>query len=202
MAAVPESLERTEIAVQPTGGVAAEAVAALIARRYAVETAPMPDFRGCGGSQGTEGTAFQAGRRHIFRRFSRDDIDGAQQRRSPVNPGRRPLEHFDAFDVAKVHRKVERIVPRLRIGDVDSVQQDGDLVVGASADADVGLHAHCAPLAHIHAQGIFKQVVDGLRRGRCDGYAVQERDDAGTAVQGHGNPCRRDRDAVKGFGLP
>ena len=159
----------------------------------------MLDFGRCRGAQGTERPAFHAGGHRILRRLARDDVDGAQQGRRPVHARSRALEHLDALDVAQVHREVEGVVPRLRVGDVDPVQQDGDLVIGAAADADVRLHAHRAALAHIHAQGVLEEVVDGLGRGRGDGHAVQEGDDAGGAMQGHGNAGRRDGDAVDGF---
>ena len=54
MAAVPECLEGSEIAVQAAGGIAAEAVAALIAGRNAVEAAPVHHAYGSGRAQGTE----------------------------------------------------------------------------------------------------------------------------------------------------
>ena len=196
---VPKGFERAEIAVQPAGGIAAESVAALVAGRDAVEAAPMPDIGRGRGSEGAEGAAFQAGSHSLIGILARDDIDSAQQRRCTIHPCRRALKHFDAFDVAEVHRKVEGVVPRLRISDVDAIQEDGDLVAGAAADADVGLHPHRAPLTHIHAQGVFEQVVDRLGRGRCDRHAVQERDDPGAAVQGHGNARGRNGHAVNGF---
>ena len=198
--AVPEGLDGGVVAVLAAGSVAAEAIAALITRRNAVETAPVHEFCRCRRAERTEGAALHAGGRGISGGLARDDIDGAQQGRSPIDPGRRPFQHLDALDVADVHGEIEGIVSRLGIGDVDPVQEHGDLVVGAAADADVRLHAHRAPLPHIHAQCVLEQVVDRLGRGRCDGQAVQERDDAGAAMQGHGNARRRDLDAVDGLG--
>ena len=200
MCAAPEGLDGAEVAVQSAGGVPAVAVTALITGRNAVETAPVPDFGRCRGAQGPEGTAFHAGGHRVFRSLSRDDVDGAQQGRRSIDPCGRSFQDLDALDVAEVHRKVERVVSRLRVGDVDPVQEDGDLVVSAAADADVRLHAHGAALAHVHAQGVFEQVVDRLGRGRGDGHAVQEGDDAGGTMQGHGHAGRRDGDAVDGFG--
>ena len=51
MAAVPECLEGSEISVQAAGGIAAEAVAALIAGRDAVEAAPVHHAYGSGRAQ-------------------------------------------------------------------------------------------------------------------------------------------------------
>ena len=89
---------------------------------------------------------------------------------------------------------------RLRVGDVDPVEEDGHLVIGAAADADVGLHAHRTPLTHIHAHRVLEQVIDRFGRRRCNRQTVHERHDPRAAVQRHRNPRRRDLYAVNPLG--
>ena len=161
----------------------------------------MPDGGRSVGAQGKEGTAFQDGRHDIIGLLFGDDVDGSQQRRGSVNPGSGPFEHLDALDIAQVHGEIHRIMPGLRVGDVDAVKQDRDLVVGAAADADVGLHAHGAALADIYAQRVFEQVVDGLCRRGGDRHAVHQGDDARAAVERYGNARGRDGHAVNGIGF-
>ena len=197
--AVREGLDRAEIAVQPAGRIAAEAVAALVARRNAAEASVIPERCRSRSAERTERPALQAGADGFVGGFARDNVHGAQERRRAVDAGCRPLEDFNALDVAEVHGKIERIVPRLGVGDIDAVEQHSHLVIGAAADADVGLHAHCAALTDVNAQGIFEQVIDRLGRRRGDGQTVHEGDDAGTAVKCHGNTGRRNRHFVDGL---
>ena len=75
---------------------------------------------------------------------------------------------------------------RLRVADVDAVEQDRDLVEGAAADADVGLDAHRAALAHVHADGVFEQVVDALHGGGADLQGIEYRHHPGGLVDGQG----------------
>ena len=92
-------------------------------------------------------------------------------------------------------------MPRLRIRDIDSIQKYSDLVVGAAPDADVRLHAHRTPLAHIYSKGVFKQIINCLGGGRGDGQAVQQRNDAGTAVKRDRNPRCGNGNAVNRLDL-
>ena len=99
--------------------------------------------------------------------------------------------------VAETDREIGRVVPGLGIGDVDAVQQHRDLIVRAAAHADVGLHAHGPALPHVHAQGVFEQVVDVLGRGGGDGKAVDQRDRARILMKGNGQFRCSDRNAVQ-----
>ena len=56
-------------------------------------------------------------------------------------------------------------MPSLRVADVYAVKQDGDVLAGASAYADVGLCPDRASLPDIHACSILEQVVNTLHRG-------------------------------------
>ena len=100
-------------------------------------------------------------------------------------------------DVAKIDGEIGRIMPGLGVGDVDAVEQHRNLVVGAAADADVGLHAHGAALPDVHAQGIFEQVVDVVGRGGGDRQAVDQRDGPRILVKRDGKLRSGDRNTVQ-----
>ena len=62
---------------------------------------------------------------------------------------------------------------RLRVADVDAVEQDGYLFAVAAAYAHVGLCSEWPSLAHIYSRYIFQQVVDTLYWRRLNVLAAQ-----------------------------
>lgn len=62
-----------------------------------------------------------------------------------------PLEHFDVVDVGKSYRKIRSIVTSLRIGNVDAIQENGNLVKGSTIDGDIRLNTKATTLTDIHA---------------------------------------------------
>jgi len=90
------------------------------------------------------------------------DIDGPYKRGGAVDASSRSLEHFYAEDVAQVAGQIEGVVGGLRVAEVDAIEQDGDLLLGAASDADVGLCTNGTALADIDAYGEFQQIVNTL----------------------------------------
>ena len=88
--------------------------------------------------------------------FPRHHINRPHERRCAVDPSRRTLNHFYPYDVIKVHGQIHRIVARLRVTDVDAVEQQDDLFRGTATDGDVRLGTDGSPLPHIHADGVFQ----------------------------------------------
>ena len=73
-------------------------------------------------------------------------------------------EYLDMVDFVGAYREVHCVVASLGIADVDSVEEYRYLLAGSSPDADVGLHAHHASLAYVHANRVFEKVVHALGR--------------------------------------
>ena len=63
-------------------------------------------------------------------------------------------------------------------GDVDAVEQDGDLVEGAASHADVGLYAVRPALPDIYGSTEFDNVVDSACARRRDVVAGEARDES------------------------
>ena len=110
-------------------------------------------------------------------------IDCSDQRRGSVNPSGRTFQYLYSLDVAFVHRQIQGEMPCLRVTHVDSVYQYSNLVGGASPHADICLNAHAAPLANVHAYGIFQKVIHRMRRGSLYCNAVQHCHHPGRAIQ-------------------
>ena len=85
----------------------------------------------------------------------------------------------------------------LRIRNADAVQQDGDLLAGAAAQADVRLDPLGTTLPDVYAHGELEQVIDIGCRDRGDGQAVQHGHDAHALAQEGGEPVGRDDDAFE-----
>ena len=62
-------------------------------------------------------------------------------------------------DVAHIDREIKRVMTRLRVTYVYSVQQYSHLLKVAAAHAHIGLRAYRTTLANIYAYCIFKYVV-------------------------------------------
>ena len=92
----------------------------------------------------------------------RHNIHRSHKRRGAIDAGGRTLENLDSLNVADVAGEVEGVVPRLRVADVDAVEQDGDLLLRAASDAHVRLGSDGSTLADIHACGVLQKVVNTL----------------------------------------
>ena len=104
------------------------------------------------------------------------DVDGSHERRRSVDSCCRTFEHFDVVDVGLVDRIVEGVVPRLRVADVDAVEQHGNLLAASSADTDVGEGSHRAFLSDVGSCHEFQHVVNTLYRCRLNLVAAQYSD--------------------------
>ena len=91
--------------------------------------------------------------------LSGHDVDGPAEGVHPQHPRRRTLQHLDALHVGQIDRHVEVVMPRLRVGHVDPVEQHQHLVGRAAPDGEVGLHAARAPLAHVQPGHLVEQLV-------------------------------------------
>ena len=96
--------------------------------------------------------------------LARNDIDSPKERRRAEHSPGRALYNLDAFNLADVHGQVKGVVPRLRVADVNAVEQYGDVLARTSPDAYVRLCPYGTALADVHAHGILQQVIHTLRR--------------------------------------
>ena len=80
-------------------------------------------------------------------------------------------------------------MPRVGIGNVDAVEQNGELVFGAPVHTDVRLDAEASALPHIHASREFQQVVDGVGTRRLDVLSVNHLHEAHRLVGRQGGEC-------------
>ena len=72
----------------------------------------------------------------------------------------------------------------LRVADVDAVEQDGDLLLCSSPDANVGLRSNRSTLTDIDSCCIFEQIVNTLYRRRLNVLAAQYSDHSRRLPQG------------------
>ena len=193
VAPLQEGLRAPEIGVQLPRRIAAAAVRAAGGHRQLGAPGAVGQAGAQAAAQGAPGAAFHMhlGAGALLR--ARDDVDGADQRRSAVDASRRALQDLDPLDLRQVHGQVHHEMARLGIADVDAVEQHGDLVEGAAADADVGLDTHRTALAHVHPHRILEQVVDGLGRRLADQQRVQHRDHPGGLMYGQRDTRPADR---------
>ena len=122
----------------------------------------------------------------------RHHIHRPYERRRAIDASGRAFQHLDADDVAQVARQVEGVVPRLRIADVDAVQQDGYLLAAAATDADIRLGTQRTALPDVNAYGIFQQIVNTLYWRRLNILAAQYSDHSRGLSKG--KRCARARD--------
>ncbi len=174
-----ESLCPLKVGVQPPGFVAVVAVGARVVSRNGVRPFPRNNRRPRAAVEIAVASGFGVRRHAVLRGVFRHDVYRPQERRRAEHPSCRPLEHFDALDVADVHGEVEGVVSRLRVADVHAVEQHCDLLVVAAADADVGLRANRPALPHVHPCRVFEQVVDTLCRRLFDVLALQHSNHSG-----------------------
>ena len=91
-----------------------------------------------------------------------DDIDGSYQRGSAKDPSCRSFQHLNTFNVMDINREIKSVMSRLRIADIDAVEQNSDLLGCAAPYADVSLRTQWSPLSDIHASDEFQQIVHTL----------------------------------------
>ena len=82
-----------------------------------------------------------------------DDIDGPTETLSAIHTAGGTLEHLNALDVADADGEVSGQMSCVWIADVDTVEQDGNLVKDAAIDGDVRLDTKATALPDIHARG-------------------------------------------------
>ena len=90
------------------------------------------------------------------------NINRPHERRRPVDSPCRSLQHLNPHDVAQVYGQVHRVVARLRVTDIDAVQQEDDLFGSTASNGDVRLSTNRSSLTDIHADGVFQQIVNTL----------------------------------------
>ena len=158
-ASLVESLHPAVVAVQLSTLRAAVAVAAHVGGGNPLPSSPR-------GGEGHAGGSRQVAERTTLKRQlyvvllslggsrwqTRYNVDGTHQRLCTINTACRSLEHLDAHDVGHVAGQVHRVVSRLRVTDVDAVQQDGDLLLSAATYAHVSLRANRPSLTDIDAR--------------------------------------------------
>ena len=103
----------------------------------------------------------------------RHDIDCSGQTGCSIDSTCGTLKHFNALNLADIHRKIKTVVTCLRIADVDAVKQDGDLLLGSSPDSNVSLRANGPSLADIYSCRILEQIVNTLYWRRLNVLAAQ-----------------------------
>ena len=115
----------------------------------------------------------------IFFLFSGDDIDGAIEGLAAEGAGGGSVVDFDALDIVHSDKEICREVSSLRVGDGNSVQENGHLVKSSSAYANIRLYAEGTTLSHVYAGAEFQQVVDSLYMRLLDVLASQDLDFGG-----------------------
>ena len=85
--------------------------------------------------------------------LSSDNVYHPIESRGAINPCRRTFKHFDALYVLGRKRKICRKMPGMRGRNVDTIQQDGNLVKVSSTNRDVRLYTKATALTDIHACG-------------------------------------------------
>ena len=107
------------------------------------------------GSKRAVGTGLHVSPECVFHFCAGDDVDGSGECLTAINSAGSTLDDLDAFDVIHADGQIHRQVSRVGVADVDAIEQDGELVLGAAVHADVGLYAESPALSHIHAGGEF-----------------------------------------------
>ena len=102
-----------------------------------------------------------------------NDVYGTDKRRYAINTARRTAKDFDTLNFAQIYRQIKGIMPRLRIADIDTIEQDDDVLTCTTSDADIGLCSHGESLSDIYARNVFEQVVDTLRWRSGNGRTIQ-----------------------------
>ena len=65
---------------------------------------------------------------------ARHDVDGSAEGRSAKHAGSSTLENLDALNVGKRNREIGGVVTRLWVGNVDAIQENGNLVKRTAVD--------------------------------------------------------------------
>ena len=94
----------------------------------------------------------------------RHNVHRSYQRRRTINPPSRSFNHLDSHDIAQVYGQVHCIVARLRVTDINAVQQQDNLFGSTASNGNVRLSTNRSSLTDIHANGVFQQIVNTLYR--------------------------------------
>ena len=139
----------------------------------------------CSSRQIAIATTLHMSRHAAFLSGSRDDVDGTHKRRCAIDTSGRSFEHFDTLNLTDIDGKIKGIVTALRVADINAVEQDCDLFVVASTDADVGLRSNWSTLADIHSCGVFQQIINTLHRRSLNVATLQYSYHSRCLVAGH-----------------
>ena len=165
---VPIGLTLVEIIVQGAS------VAALVASAEAVVEVARLEREVPVGSECTVRAPLEVCAKLAVAFGAGDDVDGSGKCLAAIHSAGTSLNHFDALDVVNAEGKINGQVASVWIGDVDAVEQNGELVLSASVHPYVGLDAESSSLSHIHTCCEFEQVVDGVGAGCLNVLAAND----------------------------
>ncbi len=137
IASLIESFRAAEVRVQPASPRTAPSVAARVVRRYGMAAfGPSAAYIPIAirSSLRMQGNALGARSPCLLVSLSRHDIHRSYQRRCAIDSACRPLDHLDSHDIAQVNGQIHRIVARLRVTDIDAVQQQDNLFGSTASD--------------------------------------------------------------------
>ena len=101
-----------------------------------------------------------------------DNVDGSGEGLTAIDAASSSFDDFYPLNVIDVDGEVNGQMSRVRIADIDTVEQDGELVFRTSVHADVGLNAEASTLPDVNSCSEFQQVVDRLGTGGFDVLSV------------------------------
>ena len=90
------------------------------------------------------------------------NIDCARETTPCIHACRSSLKHLDTLDISYRYGQIHREMPRVRIADIHTIEQDDDLVKLTAVDTNVRLYTKSPALTDVHARDRFQQVVDTL----------------------------------------
>ena len=169
--------------------VACAAIATGVGSADAVEEVGSVGSEMSVGSKRAVGTGLHVSPECVFHFRACDDVDGSGEGLAAIHAAGSSFDDLDALDVIHADRQIDCQVTCVGVADVDAVQQDGELILGATVYTDVGLYAESSTLAHIHASGEFQQVVHRIGARRLDVLSVNHLHEAHRLVGRQGGEC-------------
>lgn len=103
----------------------------------------------------------------------RNNVYGTEQRRGAKHSSSRSFEHFYSLYVGHINWEIEGVVPCLRVTNINTIEQNCDLLIIAASDADIGLRANGTTLSNIHTGDVFQQIVNTLHWRTLNFFVVQ-----------------------------
>jgi len=80
-----------------------------------------------------------------------NDIDNASHCVGSIQFGPRALQDLNAFNIGQGHWQIEIVVARLRVTDLDPVDQEQRLFKSSTTNRHVGLYPRRSPPPDVHA---------------------------------------------------